>query len=186
MAAKKDPTAALVAVVKALDPLEAADRQWVLQSAANKWTINLSQAQAGAGAGGTPGGGGAGAGTPAELVKDAKRFLIQKDPKSDLQRIACLAYYLTHGKATPQFKTRDLTTAHTDSKGPKFHLPRAVGNAARTKCGYLSAVGGGKKQLTSYGELVVEALPDQEAVKALELKHKKRGGGRKKSRKTKR
>ena len=54
-----------------------------------------------------------------------------KDPKSDLQRIAALAYYLTHGKNTATFKTRDLSTANTDAKGPKFHIPRAVANASR-------------------------------------------------------
>lgn len=110
-----------------------------------------------------------------------------KDPKSDLQRIAALAYYLTHGKNMPAFKTRDLTTANTDAKGPKFHLPRAVGNAARAKCGFLSAVGGGKKQLTAYGEEIVEALPNQETVSELEAKYKKgkRRSGRKKSSKKK-
>lgn len=190
MAQKKaDSTSALVAVVKALEPLGDDERRWVLQSAASRWTLNLQMpASAGnSGANNTNQSAVGSGGTPQANAQDAKAFMKLKDPKSDLQRIAALAYHLTHGKNLPIFKTRDLTTANTDAKGPKFHIPRAVGNAARAKCGYLSAVGGGKKQLSSYGEEIVEALPDQEAVKALEAKYKKgkRRGGRKKTSKKK-
>src|SRR2546429_7925043 len=34
-----------------------------------------------------------------------KEFLLDKQPKTDVERVACLAYYLTHYRETPHFKT---------------------------------------------------------------------------------
>src|SRR4051812_47013393 len=34
-----------------------------------------------------------------------KEFLLEKDPKTDGERLACLAYYLTHYRDQPYFKT---------------------------------------------------------------------------------
>src|SRR5687767_3371055 len=36
-----------------------------------------------------------------------KAFLAQKKPQTDIERIACLAYYLTHYIEMPHFKTID-------------------------------------------------------------------------------
>jgi len=89
----------------------------------------------------------------------AKSFLAQKDPKTDGERITCLAYYLTHHKATPRFKTKALVAANVDAAQPKFSNPAvAVMNAAESK--YLSAAGGGDKQITVLGEKLVDALKD--------------------------
>jgi hypothetical protein len=96
----------------------------------------------------------------------AKTFLAQKDPKTDAERITCLAYYLTHYKATPRFKTKALAAANIEAAQPKFSNPAvAVMNAAGSK--YLSAAGGGDKQITVLGEKLVDALPDREKVNAL-------------------
>jgi hypothetical protein len=96
----------------------------------------------------------------------AKSFLAQKDPKTDAERITCLAYYLTHYKATPRFKTKALAAANVEAAQPKFSNPAvAVMNAAGSK--YLSAAGGGDKQITVLGEKLVDALPDREKVNAL-------------------
>src|SRR5262249_5374315 len=95
---------------------------------------------------------------PPGTTPTPKNFLAQKDPKTDAQRITCLAYYLTHYKATPQFKTKELTALNTEAAQPKLSNPAvAVNNAAGSK--YLSAAGGGKKQITVNGEKLVEALP---------------------------
>ncbi len=48
---------------------------------------------------------------------------------------------------------------------------------------FLSQAGGGKKQITSIGEDIVNALPDQEAVKNIVQNHK--SGKRKKHKRTK-
>ncbi len=73
------------------------------------------------------------------------------------------------------FKTQDLTKLNTEAAGAKIgNSAQAVANATKIS-GYLAASGGGKKQITSLGEQMVNALPDQEAVrKVLAEKPKKR------------
>ncbi|MGH9612657.1 MAG: hypothetical protein ACRD4P_06220 [Bryobacteraceae bacterium] len=96
----------------------------------------------------------------------AKAFVAQKDPRTDAERVTCLAYYLTHYKATPRFKTKQLAAANLEAAQPKFSNPAvAVMNAAGSK--YLSPAGGGDKQITVWGEKLVDALPDREKVNAL-------------------
>jgi hypothetical protein len=96
-----------------------------------------------------------------------------KMPKTDVQRIACLAYYLTHGREQPHFKTEDLTKLNTEAGGTPLSNPSmAVSNATKQNK-FLGAVGEGKKQITALGEDVVTALPDEEAVKAVLANHRK-------------
>src|SRR5438105_4733006 len=42
-------------------------------------------------------------------VSSAKDFILEKDPLTEVERLACLAYYLTHYLSTPHFKTVDLS-----------------------------------------------------------------------------
>ena len=107
-----------------------------------------------------------------------KEFLRAKNPQTDTQRIACLAYFLTHQRGQPHFKTRDLTSLNTEAAGIRLSNPSfAVGNA--TKQGhYLAPAGGGKKQITSIGEEVVNALPDQDAVRAVGQSRPRRKAGK--------
>jgi hypothetical protein len=190
VAKKNDSTGALVAVVDALEPLNDADRQWVLQSAANKFSVAIQQAagSAGGGAGGgqpgTAGNSGGGAQTPIKQL-DAKTFMKNKNPNSETQRVACLAYYLNHASDVQAFKTADITKLNKDARGPDFNATRAIDNASRATCGFLSAIGKGQKQLTAFGEEIVEALPSQEAVRELEATRKpgKRAGKGKKGKK---
>ena len=98
-------------------------------------------------------------------VKSPKQFIADKRPKSDVERVACLGYYLTHFRETPEFKTRDITMLNREAAQPALGNPAmAVANAARVSQ-YLSSSGGGKKQLTSRGEALVESLPDRERVR---------------------
>src|SRR5947209_8545864 len=39
-----------------------------------------------------------------DLSISPKEFLLQKQPRTDVERIACLAYYLTHYRDQPHFK----------------------------------------------------------------------------------
>ncbi|GHH63301.1 hypothetical protein FHS35_002063 [Streptomyces umbrinus] len=103
-------------------------------------------------------------------------FMSQKKPQSQVERVACLAYYLSHYRGTPRFKTPDITTLNTDAAGNKFgNVSRDIDNADRQN-GYVVSAGNGAKQLTVRGEAVVEALPDREAVKAAwsEYPHKRK------------
>ena len=168
----------------ALEPLDEAQRRFVLKTVAERLGISMttgfvpgsSQASA---AGGAPTGGGvtppAGA-TGCGGVLDGqtpKQFLKLKMPKTDVQRIACLAHNLTQARSQPHFKTLDLTKLNTDAGGTPFsNASLAVGNATSLSK-FLGSVGQGKKQITALGEDVVAALPDQEAVKAVLATHRK-------------
>ncbi|MDF2189837.1 hypothetical protein [Paraflavitalea sp. CAU 1676] len=94
-----------------------------------------------------------------------KNFIRDKAPKTDIERIACLAYYLTHYRDTPQFKTIDLSSLNTEAAQPKLsNAAYAVDNA--TKAGLLAQALKGAKQLSAAGEYFVQALPDRDAAKA--------------------
>jgi hypothetical protein len=95
----------------------------------------------------------------------AKQFILQKEPRTDVERIACLAFYLTHYADTPHFKTLDLSRLNTEAAQPKFsNAAVSVENA--TKMGYLVPAIKGHKQLSAAGERFVQALPDRELAKA--------------------
>ena len=83
-----------------------------------------------------------------------KEFLLDKQPKTDVERIACLAYYLTHYRGTPHFKTIDLSMLSTEAAQPKFANTTVSSNNA-VKLGYLVPSTKG-----------LRALPDREAAKA--------------------
>lgn len=114
-----------------------------------------------------------------------KAFLASKRPNSEIQRIACLAYYLTHARQTPTFKTAEVTKLNTEAALSKINVGRAVDNA--NKAFFLSPAGKGQKQITTRGEALVEALPDQaKAKEALNAQPgSKRKLGKKKAKSTK-
>jgi hypothetical protein len=180
---KIDPADALKAVTTALEPLPDAEKQWVLQSAASRWTLTV-QVQNPAGGGGGPGAGVIGAQNDnlqaALTSKDARAFMRAKKPATDVQRVACLAYF--HMKTTGQrtFTSEDIQSIHTDSGGSKMNFTRALDNATR-RSRYISTIRGREKQLTTLGEDVVDALPDQKKVAEVEetAQHSRRGRRRK-------
>jgi hypothetical protein len=94
-----------------------------------------------------------------------KDFLRDKAPKTDIERIICLSYYLTHYRDTPHFKTVDLSALNTEAAQPKLSNPAvAVDNA--TKAGLLVQAVKGSKQISAAGEIFVQALPDRDAARA--------------------
>jgi len=93
-----------------------------------------------------------------------KEFLVEKRPGTDVERVACLAYYLTHYKNQPKFKTLDISKLNTDAAQPKFaNTAVAVKNAIRL--GYLAPASQGMRQLSAAGEQFVRALPDRAAAR---------------------
>jgi len=102
-----------------------------------------------------------------------KEFMLNKEPQTDVERVACLAFYLTHYRDSAHFKTVDLSELNTEAAQPKFSNPsQAVINA--DKGGYLVSAPGGQKQLSSLGEQYVLALPDREAARASTERMRKR------------
>jgi hypothetical protein len=99
--------------------------------------------------------------------------LLEKRPQTDVERIACLAYYLTHYRDQPQFKTLDLSKLNTEAAQIKFsNAAKAVDNAAGSH--FLMQAGQGKKQISAIGELYVQALPDRSAARAAANEVRKR------------
>jgi len=94
-----------------------------------------------------------------------KDFILQKQPKTDVERVACLAFYLTNYRDTPHFKTIDISTLNIEAAQPKFsNTAVAMDNATRSH--YLVAASKGNRQLSAAGEQFVRLLPDREAAKA--------------------
>ena len=105
-----------------------------------------------------------------------KAFLLQKEPRTDIEKVTCLAYYLTHYRETPHFKTIDISKLNTEAAQRKFsNAATAVDNA--TKASFLVPSVKGQKQLGAAGELYVQALPDhqaaREAIKNIKPRRKK-------------
>jgi hypothetical protein len=96
----------------------------------------------------------------------AKQFLVEKQPRTDVERIACLAYYLTHYQDMAHFKTLDLSKLNTEAAQPKFSNAAWASNNA-LKMGYLAPAARGYRQLSAGGEQFVNALPDRDAAKAM-------------------
>jgi hypothetical protein len=136
---------------------------------------------------GTPSGGtlpGNSAPGPGQLAGSTiKQFIAAKRPENVYQRVACLAYYLSHTSGMPRFKTKDITQANTDAAVSKLSNASAFVNDATGKYGYLSAAGGGTKQISSFGEQLVEALPDRDKVKQLHDDHQPRARKKTKTKK---
>jgi len=106
-----------------------------------------------------------------------KEFLLQKNPRSDVERIACLGFYLTQFRGTSHFKTADLTMLNTEAAQPRFsNAAQAVANA--TKYGYLAPATKGNKQISAQGEQFVVALPDRDVAKSAMSNRPKRSRGR--------
>ena len=99
-----------------------------------------------------------------DRLLSVKEFMRDKRPNSDVERVACLAYYLAHYKEAPFFKTIDISALNTEAAQPKFsNASVAVDNA--TKQSYLVAASKGNKQISSAGEHYVELLPDRDAAR---------------------
>jgi hypothetical protein len=100
-----------------------------------------------------------------DLIPSPKEFMLQKQPKTDVERIACLAYYLAQYRDTHNFKTVDLAKINTEAAQPKFsNIAYSAKNALNS--GYLAPAVKGQRQLSAAGEQFVIAMPDRDAAKA--------------------
>ena len=102
-----------------------------------------------------------------------KEFMLQKRPSTNIERVACLAYYLTRFKNTPHFKNTDINKLNTEAAQIKLSNPsNAIKHAV--SAGYLVAATEGMKQLSAQGEQYVEALPDRAAAKEVKPQSSRR------------
>jgi hypothetical protein len=107
-----------------------------------------------------------------------KQFMLEKQPRTDVEKVACLAYYLTHYRETPFFKTLDVSKLNTEAAQTKFANPTvAVDNAGKQN--YLVPASKGNKQLSALGEQFVQALPDRDKARAIMANSRPRRKSRK-------
>jgi len=114
-----------------------------------------------------------------DTTMSAKDFLMEKAPKTDVERIACLAYYLTHYRATPHFKTLEISMLNTEAAQPKFSNTAYSTNNA-VKLNYIVPSTKGHRQLSALGERFVQALPDREAAKEVLLSMRRKNRSKRK------
>jgi hypothetical protein len=109
-----------------------------------------------------------------------KAFMVARRPTTDIERVTCLAYFLTHARNVTAFKTKELTDLNMEAAQPRLSNPSATARNA-VGYGFLAPAGGGRKQITPRGEALVKALPDREKVKAALDEHRIRKKPRKRT-----
>jgi hypothetical protein len=110
-----------------------------------------------------------------------KEFLRDKEPVTDVERVTCIAYYLTHYRDTTHFKTIDISTVNTEAAQPKLSNATVAVDNARGR-GFLVPASKGSKQITAAGEKFVELLPDRAAAwEAVRTLRPRRSSKRKKT-----
>jgi hypothetical protein len=148
-------------IIKILTPLTSDDQQRLLQTVCTFFKIPM-----------TVGNVEAQSAISSQLVQDTldqvrpfsdhpeitpKQFILEKEPRTDIERVVCLAFYLTHYRGIPYFKTLDISKLNTEAAQVKFsNTTYAVQNA--TNKGYLVPATKGNKQISAFGEKFVQAL----------------------------
>jgi hypothetical protein len=106
---------ALSALIKALTPLDEEQRQRVLMAASAFFNIGMSTLnQNHTVSYSTPDSRHTRPSFSSSPIVSPKEFLLSKQPRTDVERIACLAFYLTHFRDIPYFKTLDLAKLNTE------------------------------------------------------------------------
>lgn len=167
-------------VISALQPMSIEQRSRLIDTVATFYRLSLSQhhsspAEASATSARPTNEGSA---TPRPSFSEdrslsPKEFLLEKGPRTEAERIACLAYYLTHFRDIKYFQTSDLTDLNVE--GAQIKLSNATARVFdATRDGFLAPAPGGKKQITALGERLVRALPEREAVREIIAKARPR------------
>jgi hypothetical protein len=170
---------ALQVIISALSRLDERSRERVLQSVATFFGTTVSgPVQRETTISKRPGLGGLD--FSADNAPSPKDFMMEKQPRTDVERIACLAFYLTYYRELPHFKTLDLAKLNTEAAQPKFsNAGFSTTNALNM--GYLATAINGHRQLSAAGEQFVRALPDREAAKAAMAAARPRRKGRRRT-----
>jgi hypothetical protein len=160
----QDAVASLASVLNALHDLNADDARWVIEAACKKVGLTTPSADAGEDGHRRPGSTHQSADAERALTAP-KDFMRKKSPATDVQKVACLGFYLAHFRNQREFKTADLTALNNEADGLKIgNATQAVNNATQQNH-FFSPAGKGNKRITTLCEDVVDALPDQEKVK---------------------
>lgn len=166
---------ALRVVLSALEPLDDQRRQFVLRSAAERFSITFYQPEITKLDKSTTQlnvDGEEDQSTTQSPIPGLEDFVFLKKTGVDAQRVAVLAYYLLKYRNQPSFKPTDLLALNREAAGRPFGNLIKITNNATVRDGFLGQAGRGFKRLAPLGIRVVEALPDVEKVRALIKEHK--------------
>jgi hypothetical protein len=107
-----------------------------------------------------------GAGDASIITDDIARFVDEKAPQNEYQRMAVLAYFLFKVRKLPNFTLKDLVAANREARMPNLSNPSYTLNKALTRYKFLSqaATQRGIYSISIQGEKLVEALPSLEGV----------------------
>lgn len=155
-------------IIEALKPLSDNQRRTVLQSVANLFGESYAAIPTNLTSNQSP--------TDTEThAPNLQKFIFSKKTKNDAVAVTVLAYYLKKYRNQERFKTSDLEALNKEANTGKVfgNITKTVNNAY-SRYRLLDTDGEGYKKITYPGELVVEALPDEEKVKALIEEHKPR------------
>jgi hypothetical protein len=86
----------------------------------------------------------------------AARFLSAKRPRTNIDRIVCIAAHLT-AQGVASFRTRDLSRANDDAGAEKFSNAALAVRIAKQR-GYFASVKGGKVKLSPSGKQYVQRM----------------------------
>ena len=87
-----------------------------------------------------------------------------KSPDSGIEDVTSLGYYLTHFRSKPNFKTSEITKLNTEAARASISNTSVFIRDAVAK-GYLAKTAKStEKQLSTLGEMIVEALPDRDQI----------------------
>jgi len=171
-------------VLKELEKVKKNRRESILSFVSGRLGISLSTQSAGLERKALQGPSGK---TVEEKTQKIDEFVESKNPRNDYQKAATLAFYLNRFEGKAELNSKDFEEANRRSRhSRKFSNIRYTLNDAMNKYGYFTQ-GQNKrtKILSIFGERVVEALPDEAAVKALHKEKGKKRGRKKSKKKTK-
>src|SRR5258708_9862036 len=159
-----DPVSALNQVLSILKNVDPSERERILDATSTFFGIQLKQHALLGVVPHRPGPAVSGSSFSDVGSPTPKEFLLQKQPQSEVERVACLAYYLTHYRDMPHFRTIDLSKLNTEAAQPRLSNANYATRNALTY-GYLAQASKGQRQLSAAGEQFVNALPDRVAAK---------------------
>jgi len=124
-------------------------------------------------------------GSGPDLNKNMADFVKSKNPKNEYQRVAVIAYYREYKQSKKEFKNAEMSQANTsEARQPKISNITDVVIKARDRYKFLTkGTGKATHQLSTHGADIVNALPDQAAVKTLIANAKTRKRKKKKVKK---
>jgi len=93
-----------------------------------------------------------------DALEDARRFVAEKQPRTDVERVVCLGYCLDRFSGLKEFASTDVTRLNDELGLPRLSNPSFAVRKARTR-GFFAQGEHYRLQITDDGKAVVESLP---------------------------